>query len=136
MSWNDNSTVAAPLVGMGDMVRGKAIIDVNKGTVRKVKDFELPEAAADLLRREVGNSVEMIRILPQPSLEKVRYMAVQTAEYGIWLIDAQNDSADWVGVGFLLGWADGQRLAVWDTGEQKGLGDQEQTAPPPYFLAP
>ncbi|MCQ6559474.1 hypothetical protein [Paenibacillus mendelii] len=126
MTWTDNNTVAAPLVGVADITRGKAILDVNEGSVIKVKDPELPKAAADRLKLEAGSSVEIIRVLPEPSAQEVRYAAVQTAEAGIWLIDVQNDSAAWIGTGLLLGWNEEQQLAVFDASNEQ----------PPYFLAP
>jgi len=126
MTWTDNDTVAAPLVGVGDMTRGKAILDVNEGSVIKVKDPELPKAAADRLKLEAGSAVEIIRILPEPSTHEVHFFAVQTAEAGIWLIDVDKDSADWIGTGLLLGWNEEQQLAVFDTSNEQ----------PPYFIAP
>lgn len=115
LTWPDEDTVAVPISGRGDMVHGKAFVDVKRGTVRTVSDPELPAAAMELLARKIGSGLETLSVLPQADGKQ---LAVQIGGNGVWLIDTNGTMVRWLGSGELLGWTSDGRIAIWEHGAE------------------
>lgn len=115
LTWPDEDTVAVPISGRGDMVHGKAFVDVKRGTVRTVSDPELPAAAMELLARKIGSGLETLSVLPQADGKQ---LAVQIGGNGVWLIDTNGTRVRWLGSGELLGWTSDGRIAIWEHGAE------------------
>ncbi|MFD0712655.1 hypothetical protein [Paenibacillus sp. GCM10027626] len=116
VSWLDDKQIIVPIFGIGDMQYGQAKIDRQRGKmISKTEMADLPPAAAELLKQKLGKSFETMRVLPQPSSAKASdYIAVETSEAGIWLLNLAEEKATWLGNGKLLGWSGEGRLAIWE----------------------
>jgi len=122
VSYQSADTIVVPFFASGEFNRGQGAISWKQGHVEKSEGV-LPTAAEEaLLKKSVGYKGEVIRRQVQSSSANSTkgYVALQTDERDIWLIDAGNGTVKWLGKGQLLGWISDQKLAIWENGTEGG----------------
>ncbi|WP_020618238.1 hypothetical protein [Paenibacillus daejeonensis] len=123
VKWQDDETIIVPLMDSSqeDFREGRAFYHLKDGRQSAEPSYtSLPEDAVTLLANQLGgwSDLSYSRSIPKPG-EEDRYYAVDAWEFGTYLVDRVEGTANRIGSGPLIGWTPQGDILVWHSTEGK-----------------